>query len=85
MEEVKKQIQDFKDWDDSKKRCARNCLKGDNLGRFDGLSDRILQAALEAEMSEKAGGCTCSFKIVDHPYALSELARIRQRANKIYL
>lgn len=55
MEEVKQQILKFKDWDAIKKGRAINNLKGDNLLRFTGLPDNVLQAALEAELS--AGGC----------------------------
>ena len=55
MEELKKQILNFKDWDASKKGRALTRLKGDNLELFTGLPDDILQAALDYELS--AGGC----------------------------
>ena len=55
MEELKKQILDFKDWDASKKERALYRLKGENFERFTGLPDDVLQAALDDELS--TGGC----------------------------
>ena len=55
MEELKKQILNFKDWDASKKGRALNRLKKEKLEAFTGLPDDVLQAALEDELS--AGGC----------------------------
>ncbi len=55
MEEVKKRILDFKNWDDSKKGRALNRLNGKDLERFIGLPDDLLQATLDAELS--LGGC----------------------------
>ncbi|KAK9830474.1 hypothetical protein WJX72_011947 [[Myrmecia] bisecta] len=51
MEELKKQILGLRDWDASKKGRALNRLKGENLKRFTGLPDDVLQAALDDELS----------------------------------
>ncbi|KAK9814491.1 hypothetical protein WJX72_006733 [[Myrmecia] bisecta] len=54
MEKLKKQILGFKNWDASKKGRALNRLKGENLERFTGLPDDVLQAALDDELSAGA-------------------------------
>ncbi|CAL8468906.1 g8447 [Coccomyxa elongata] len=51
LEEVKNQILGFKNWDDSKKGRALNRLKGEDLERFSGLPDDVLQATLDVELS----------------------------------
>ncbi len=62
MEEVKKQILDFKDWDDSQKGRAIDWLKGDKLETFIGLPNVDLQAALDAELN--ASECICILVVV---------------------
>ncbi|BDA47800.1 hypothetical protein COCOBI_11-0570 [Coccomyxa sp. Obi] len=51
MEEIKKQILGFTDWDASHKGRVLNHLKGDNIERFTGLPDDVLQADLDDELS----------------------------------
>jgi hypothetical protein len=54
MEDIKKQILGFEDWDDSKKGRALAVLQGQNLGLFTGVPDGVLRSGIEKLI---AGGC----------------------------